>query len=285
VHQDAKAREFFRRRPTPIFTGLPQYILDVEYGHAKDISERIVEASTQQRNSTRSKSSTTNFKSVIQQRLVARRTITLDRGDTAAAKARDRLYLRTTDRNTRFPIEVDALHCRRRSLSRMLESAAAGAAPKEWRHMDHRHQKSGEMIAADASIMNPFGPGGDYSRDYRTWRTAERPPYKMAIKYRRVHRYRDRSRVEFPSEGQATPRFIQALRITRKRFHYTTPSGCIAEVHAACSENGRVDACPSTHLTGCRGLEVDRSRQADHISCRRLVCTADHECNRRAGRT
>ena len=75
-----KSRDFFRRRPTPIHSDFINIFSRLNYGHAKEISESVIDAYTKEEfdavyivyN---------EFKSAIQQRLVVEKMLPFDRGE------------------------------------------------------------------------------------------------------------------------------------------------------------------------------------------------------------
>lgn len=75
-----KARDFFRRRPTPIHSDFINIFSRLNYGHAKEIGESVIDAYT--REEFDSVYIVYNeFKSAIQQRLVVEKMLPLDRGE------------------------------------------------------------------------------------------------------------------------------------------------------------------------------------------------------------
>ena len=75
-----KGRDFFRRRPTPVAAEFINIFSNLNYGHAKEISERVVEGyANAEFDSVYIVYN--EFKSVIQQRLIVEKLLPFDRGE------------------------------------------------------------------------------------------------------------------------------------------------------------------------------------------------------------
>ncbi len=145
-----KSRDFFRRRRTPIFADFINIFSNLNYGHAKEISERVIEAY-----STAAFDSVymvyNEFKSVIQQRLVIEKLLPFDRGELQKSESMiDYIYEQSPqqifDRLLPRYIETQVFRA-------LLESAASEHGAR-MAAMDTATRNAGEMIEMLTLNMN-----------------------------------------------------------------------------------------------------------------------------------
>jgi F-type H+-transporting ATPase subunit gamma len=145
-----KGRDFFRRRPTPIHSDFINIFSRLNYGHAKDISERVIEAYTKAEfdavyivyN---------EFKSIIQQRLLVEKLLPFDRGELGSTgPGIDYIYEQEPQEifNRLLPRYVET------QIFRALLESAASEHGARMAAMDTASRNAGEMIEMLTLNMN-----------------------------------------------------------------------------------------------------------------------------------
>jgi F-type H+-transporting ATPase subunit gamma len=145
-----KGRDFFRRRATRIHSDFINIFSRLNYGHAKDISERVIDAYTKAEfdavyiiyN---------EFKSIIQQRLVVEKLLPFDRGELGAAgPSIDYIYEQNPQEifNRLLPRYVET------QIFRALLESAASEHGARMAAMDTATRNAGEMIEMLTLNMN-----------------------------------------------------------------------------------------------------------------------------------
>ena len=145
-----KGRDFFRRRSTPIHSDFINIFSRLNYGHAKDISERVIDAYTKAEfdavyivyN---------EFKSIIQQRLVVEKLLPFDRGELGAGgPGIDYIYEQDPQEifNRLLPRYVET------QIFRALLESAASEHGARMAAMDTATRNAGEMIEMLTLNMN-----------------------------------------------------------------------------------------------------------------------------------
>src|SRR2546430_4271759 len=150
-----KARDFFKRRGIPIHAKFADIFSKLDYGHAKEISEGVIDAY--------SKGEFdavyivyNEFKSVIQQRLVAEKILPFDRGELQAPQATiDYIYEQPPQEifNRLLPRYVET------QIFRALLESAASEHGARMAAMDTATRNAGEMIDLLTLNMNRVRQG------------------------------------------------------------------------------------------------------------------------------
>jgi F-type H+-transporting ATPase subunit gamma len=145
-----KGRDFFRRRATPTHSDFINIFSRLNYGHAKDISERVIDAYTKAEfdavyivyN---------EFKSIIQQRLVVEKLLPFDRGELGSTgPGIDYIYEQEPQEifNRLLPRYVET------QIFRALLESAASEHGARMAAMDTASRNAGEMIEMLTLNMN-----------------------------------------------------------------------------------------------------------------------------------
>jgi F-type H+-transporting ATPase subunit gamma len=144
-----KARDFFKRRSTPIYATFTDIFSKLDYGHGKEISERLSEAYSK-REFDAVYIVYNEFKSVIQQRLVVEKVLPFDRGELQGTSSIDYIYEQPPQEifNRLLPRYVETQVFRS-----LLESAAAEHGAR-MAAMDTATRNAGEMIDMLTLNMN-----------------------------------------------------------------------------------------------------------------------------------
>ena len=145
-----KGRDFFRRRGTPIQFTFTDIFSRLDYGHAKEISERVIDVYT------RSEFDAVyvvynEFKSVIQQRLVTEKILPFDRGELKGTQSTiDYIYEQPPQEifNRLLPRYVET------QIFRSLLESAASEHGARMSAMDTATRNAGEMIDMLTLNMN-----------------------------------------------------------------------------------------------------------------------------------
>jgi F-type H+-transporting ATPase subunit gamma len=144
-----KARDFFRRRAVPIHSELINIFSRLDYGHAKEISERIIDSYTKE-DFDAVYLLYNEFKSAIQQRLIVEKLLPFDRGELQSESLIDYIYEQPPQEifNRLLPRYIETQIFRA-----LLESVAAEHGAR-MAAMDTATRNAGEMIEMLTLNMN-----------------------------------------------------------------------------------------------------------------------------------